>query len=354
MAGRSRDLLLGVLACVLAVLGALLGIGGAKPPAGAQGVRSLQVWPERSLGTVSGLLESSTGHDESPVNPLGTYRSPSGDVVYARSYFQFPLDVFPPGTEIVRATLHVYIDSASEAGEVTLGAYRVVEPWTGTSSGSDPADWPVLLDSPIAVTTARIEVLTPTITITPTVPTATVAPTAPPTDTPTDTPTPESRLTLTPPTSPLPTPLTSPLPTPTPISTVTPTVAAPIVQLTRAVETWITFDVTALMRAWLVGEVVNDGLVVASVPVAGVSPEMVEGVLVARWLNTQDTNTLPYIIAEYEVNPVTPTLPASPLSTPTSEPALVLPPAGSSGSWKGLGLVLIGASLLLLGLARRT
>lgn len=350
MTGRSRDLLLGVLACVLAVLGTLLCIGEAKPPAGAQGARSLQVWPEQSMGTVSGLLESSTRYDDAPVNPLGTYRSPSGDVVYARSYFQFPLDVFPPGTEIVRATLHVYVDTASEAGEMALGAYRVVEPWTATSLGGDPADWPALLDSPIAVTTARIEVLTPTITITPAALTATVAPTAPPTATPT----PESRLTLTPPTSPLATPPTSPLPTPTPISTVTPTASASTVQLTRAVETWITLDVTALMRAWLVGEVANDGLVVASVPVIGVSPDMIGGVLVARWLNTQDTDTLPYIIAEYEVHPVTPTLPASPLSTPPSEPALVLPPAGSSGSWKGLGLVLIGASLLLLGLARRT
>ncbi len=345
MTGRSHDLLLGVLACVLALLGALLGFGGAKPPAGAQGVRSLQVWPEQSLGAVSGLLETSTGYDNAPVYPLGTYRSPSGDVVYARSHFRFPLDVFPPGTEIVRATLHVYIDSATEAGEITLGVYRVVEPWSASSPGSDPADWPALLDSPIAVATARIEVLTPTITITPVVPTATVAPTAPPADTPT----PEFRLTLTPP--------TSPLPTPTPISIVTPTVSAPTVQLARAVETWITLDVTALMRAWMGGEVVNDGLVVASAPVTGVSPEMVGGVLVARWLNNQDTDTLPYVIAEYEIDPnalATPTLPVSPLSTPPSEPSLVLPPAGSSGSWKGLGLVLIGVALLLLGLARRT
>jgi hypothetical protein len=286
-------------------------------------------------------LESSTGRDDVPVNPLGAYGSPGGDAVYARSYFQFPLDVFPPGTEIVRATLHVYIDSASEDGEVELGVYRVVEPWAGMSPGSDPADWPALLDSPIAVTTAHIEVLTPTITITPAVPTATVTPTA----TPTPSPTPEFSPTLTPP--------ASPLPTPTPIPTVTPTLSGPIVQLTQAVETWITLDVTVLMRAWLGGEVVNDGLVVASVPVAGLSPDRVGGVLVARWLNTQDTDTLPYIIAEYEVHPVTPTHPASPLPTPSLEPALVLPPAGSSGSWKGLGLVLIGAALLLLDLARR-
>jgi hypothetical protein len=126
------------------------------------------------------------------------------------------------------------------------------------------------------------------------------------------------------------------------------------VELGRAVETWIALDVTALMRAWLAGEIVNHGLVVASVPVTGFSPEMVGGVLVARWHNTQDTDTLPYIIAEYEVNPVTPTPPVSPISTPPSEPAPVLPPAGSSGSWKGLGLVLIGATLLLLGVARRT
>jgi hypothetical protein len=263
-------------------------------------------------------------------------------VVYARSYFQFPLDVFPPGTEIVQANLHVYVDSASEAGAVTLGAYRVLEPWAGSSPGIDPADWPALRDSPIAVTTTRIEVLTPTTPITPALPTATVAPTM----LPTPTPTPENPLTLTPP--------TSPLPTPTPSPTVTPTVSASIVELDRAVETWIRLDVTVLMRAWLAGEVANDGLVVASVPVTGVSQDTVGGVLVARWHNTQDTNTLPYIIAEYEVNPVTPTSPASPLSTPPPETTPVLPPAGSSGSWRGWGLALIGAALLLLSLARRT
>ena len=117
-------------------------------------------------------------------------------------------------------------------------------------------------------------------------------------------------------------------------------------------ETWIAWDVTALMRAWLVGEVPNDGLVLASAPDPAAAPEMAGDLLVARWLAAADLDTRPHIIAEFEVHPVTrtPTYPPSPLSTPTSTPVLVLPSAGSAIGWNVVGLLFGGGVLLILGL----
>jgi hypothetical protein len=114
--------------------------------------------------------------------------------------------------------------------------------------------------------------------------------------------------------------------------------------------TWITWDVTVLMRAWLEGEVPNDGLTLASAPDPVANAEMMDDLLVARWLATADPNTRPHIIAEFDVHPVTPTPPPSPLATPTSEPMPVLPPAGSStGGWT-VGLLFAGVVLLISGL----
>jgi hypothetical protein len=116
-------------------------------------------------------------------------------------------------------------------------------------------------------------------------------------------------------------------------------------------ETWIAWDVTALMRAWFVGEAPNDGLVLASAPDPAAALEMTGDLLVARWFAATDSDTRPHIIAEFEVHPVTPTptyLP-SPLSTPTM-PVPVLPSAGSTVGWKAVGLLFVGVVFLILGL----
>ncbi|MBU0703804.1 MAG: hypothetical protein KKC18_08040, partial [Chloroflexi bacterium] len=118
-----------VVAALLALTGASLYLVGLPLPAGAQYDRVLQVWPDRSVGVASGLLEGSTGYAFTEVLPIGVALAPTGDVVQGRTYLHFPLDVFPPGTEIVQATLHLYADGASRAGEATVGAYRVLDPW---------------------------------------------------------------------------------------------------------------------------------------------------------------------------------------------------------------------------------
>lgn len=104
------------------------------------------------------------------------------------------------------------------------------------------------------------------------------------------------------------------------------------------------------MRAWLEGEVSNDGLALASAPDPVAGAEVVDDLLVVRWLATADPDTRPHIIAEFEVRPVTPTPPPSPLATPTSQPVPVLPPAGSPvGGWT-VGLLFAGVVFLILGL----
>ncbi|MEE8391937.1 MAG: hypothetical protein V3S14_14225, partial [Anaerolineae bacterium] len=154
--GSAGALLCLALTCILV---------GLMPSAGAQGFRSLQVWPDRSIGVASGLLEDATVHVDAQVLPLGAYRTPEGDVVHARTYLRFPLDVFPPGTEILHATLYMYVDSGTGEGEVTLGVYRALEPWGGVDAGwgSDPGDWPALLTLPLAATTVRFDAVTPTL-----------------------------------------------------------------------------------------------------------------------------------------------------------------------------------------------
>ena len=98
------------------------------------------------------------------------------------------------------------------------------------------------------------------------------------------------------------------------------------------------WDVTALMRAWLAGQVSDDGLALASAPKPDADPETAGDLLVARQLSADDPDTRPYLIVEVERRPVTPT------------PVPSLPPAGRHGGWRAAGWLLIGAAVVLLGL----
>jgi len=300
MKKRTHQPLLRVVAALLALTSVSLCLVGSPLPAGAQDERVLQVWPDRSVGVASGLLEGSTGYAFTEVLPLGVARASTGDVVQGRAYLHFPLNVFPPGTEIVRATLHLYADGASRAGEVTLGAYRVLDPWGVEGWQSDPATWPALLVPPVTTALAHFDVMTPTTPFIP-APIATPGPISPPDSPPvstsalTATPTPTP--TATPPTSPLstptatltPTPPTSPLPTPAPPSSL------PVVALGQVAGDWLTWDVTALMQGYLAGEAADYGLALASAPDPNADPETAGDLLVARWLDTQDPETIPYL-----------------------------------------------------------
>jgi hypothetical protein len=364
MNGHFRKWQYGVVASMLGVGGGLLFLFGVLMPAEAQDLRSLQVWPDRSVGVTSGLLVGSDAHASTQVLSLGASRVSGDEVVYARTYLHFPLDVFPPGTEILRATLYMVVDTSSGDGETTLGVYRALEPWEKEGWSGDPTTWPALLTSPIAATIGRFEIVTPTLPISVTAPitapTATPEPSPTPTETPTATPTPTETPLSTPPTSPLSTPTSSPTPpptlTPTPTSTPVPTLGAtqevPVVPLGQVEATWLTWDITALMRAWLAGEVSDDGLALGLVPDPAFAPEGTDGLLVARYLSAADFDTRPHLIAEFEVHPVppTPTPSTSPLATPTSAPWPVLPPAGNGAGWKVTGLLLVGAACVLLGL----
>ena len=429
-----RKLLARAIASLLALAGVSLYLVEPAIPATAQEDRVLQIWPDRSVGVTSGLLQGSTTHAVQQVFPWGVFRTSNGAVVRGRTYLHFPLDVFPPGTEIVRATLHAYVDTGSRAGEAAFGLYRVLDPWGQERWGGDPAVWPALLTLPIAVTTAHFDSTTPAASLPIPAPIDAPLPTPPPTLTPADTPTPTTApastatptvtptptatptlaatstptVTLTPPAtptltvtltpsntgsyqpggpglaaptgaprrrallrylwpwskdevtstlfdSPIATLPTSPLatatktgPTATP-STPTPTPmplppsSTPVVTLEEVAGTWLAWDVTALARAWLSGEAADQGIALASAPDPDADPDEAGDLLVARWLAIDDPETLPYLIVEIKVYPVTPT------------PVPVLPPAGGVARWRSAGLLLIGAALLALGLiARRT
>jgi hypothetical protein len=502
---------------LLGIMVLALGLIGLAPSSS----RSLQLWPDHSVGVTNVLLEDMSGHADSQVFPWGVHRTAEGEIMRARTYLHFPLDAFPPGTDILRATLHVYVDTVSDAGEATFGAYRVLEPWEEGDLGDDPADWPTLLTTPIALTEARFDVMTSTLplatpiaTNTPVVPSTPTLTSPPPTSTPVVTPTPtlttsesaalfsrppghglvqdvmvavvlsdqevslgfttvvsiqienvinlcdaEVNLTFdstllevvdaapdtegvqiqagdffspelsvrnivyqdygeinfaifqlgvtepvsgsgvlaaitfrgkevgvseiefedvfledcdgesivagtragsitvfgegtptptvtstpeatpTAPISPLPTPTPGPTPTPPPPSGVLP------VSLQPGEGTWLTWNVTALMRAWLAGEVPNHGLALAAAPHPDADVEEAGDLLVARWLAATDLNTRPYLVVEFDVLPVTP--------TPTATPVPILPPAGGTVGWKAVGVLFIGAALLALGLTVR-
>ena len=105
--------------------------------------------------------------------------------------------------------------------------------------------------------------------------------------------------------------------------------------------TWLTWDVTALMRSWLAKEVPDYGLALAPAPAPDADLETAGDLLVARWLTAKDIKTKPYLIVEIEVHPVTPT------------PIPILPPAGGTVGWRAVGVLSIGAALMVLGLAVR-
>lgn len=113
--------------------------------------------------------------------------------------------------------------------------------------------------------------------------------------------------------------------------------------LQQGAGTWLTWDVTALMRAWQAGEATNHGLALAPAPDPDADPETTGDLLVAHWLPADDPSTRPYLIVQFEVHPVTP--------TPTPVP--ILPPAGGTVGWCGAGLLLVGVVLFVLGLAVR-
>lgn len=382
------------IAALLTLVGALACLIGSKSPGAAQGSRTIQVWPDRSIGVAHRLWESPTGQAVTQVLPFGITRNPDGEAIQARTYLHFARNVLPPGSEIVRATLYVYVDSSSGSGETKVGAYRVLEPWDEGDWSDDPADWPALLASPIAVTTVRFGAGAPPVPGSPPATTAPPSPTGPaPTSTPSPTPpapagtpttgatappptTPSATApptippppTRTPPTSPGPTPPTSPLalpsvpqrsassrspglmaldsplptpPTPSPSRSSPPPALAPGVNLGPVTGRWLTWDVTALTRAWLAGEVPDDGLALAPAPEPDADPETAGALLVARQFTADDLDTRPHLIVELDVRPTTPTPPPA------------LPSAGRRGGWVSVGLVVVGMIVLIAGLAAK-
>ena len=340
-----------VVAVLLALTGLLIYLAGLPLPAGAQDDRVLQVWPDRSVGVASGLPEGSAGYAFTEVLPLGVALTSTGDIVQGRTYLHFPLDVFPPGTEIVQATLHLYVDGASREGEATVGAYRVLDPWGEEGWESDPRAWPALFASPAATALARFDVVTVTMPAFIPAPIATPPPSSAPTSTPVPASAPTATPTPTSPTSPLATPPDSPISTPTvavePTAGPTPTPppslppSLPVVTLGQVAGTWLAWDVTALMQSYLAGGSPDYGLALAPAPDA--DPETAGDLLAARWFDTQDPETMPYLIVEIKVHPV----------TPTATPAPVLPSAGGAVGLRTGGLLLVGAALLALGLIAR-
>lgn len=309
--------------------------------------RTLQVWPDRSVGVVSGQLQGAPA--SAAVFPFGVYAAPTGEVIRARTYLHFPLDVFPPGAEILRAVLHVYVDSAAGEGTATFGVYRALEPWGGGAWGTDPHNWPKLLISPIALTTpftftvSAAAARKPLLAAAPAAASDSLAG-------------PEAGLfvvlTAAPFSSPLGTSV-SPLPTPTPQPTASPSpalphlpgAAAPVVPLRGVMGTWLTWDVTALARAWLAGEVADYGLALAAAPEPDAGPEAAGNLLLARALTADDPLTRPYLIVQVVVHPV----------TPTPVPVVLLPRAGNPPPVQGgsVALLAAGAILLVVGLMLR-
>lgn len=275
--------------------------------------RVLQVWPDRSVGVISELLQGATSHADTQVLPFGAISASSGEMVEARTYLHFPIGAFPLGTQVKRATLYTYVDSTSGLGEAAFGTYRVLDAWDTTGWEGDPADWPELLPAPIAITEVNFvaeEAVLP----------ASSAP--------------KLAMVLA---------QDSPLPTPTPKVTALPSVSAAAFELEPTEGRWLMWDVTALLRAWLANEVPDHGLALAAVYDSSFEP--MGELILARLFTIDDPNTMSYIIADIEIHPVTP--------TPTPTPVPILPIAGDSGTGSGIGVlgVVIGVTLLILGLA---
>ncbi|MBN1976553.1 MAG: hypothetical protein JW918_04050 [Anaerolineae bacterium] len=315
--------------------------------------RVLQLWPDRSVGVTSGLLEGAASHADTQVFPFGTFSPSPGETIQARTYLHFPIDALPLGTEVKQATLYVYVDSVSGLGEAAFGAYRVLAPWGETGWGSAPSTWPSLLSSPIAITEVSFGEGEAALPAAPPVPKRAFimaqdsplqTPTAPSSVLPTSTlPTSSATPTSTPTRTPGPTGTPAPGSTPTTL----PSAPAPTspasggsVGLEPIEGRWLMWDVTALLRAWLAEEVVDYGLALAAASDSA-GPDSAGDLLLARWLTVDDPNTMPYIVADILIHPVTP--------TPTPIP--ILPIAGGAGGWGGTLVLLAGAALLVLGLA---
>ena len=507
-----------VAAVLVALFGLMMGSSVARPTES----RTVQVWPDRTVGVTNGRLEATAAHPEIHALPFGVVSSPSGGVVRGRTYLSFPLQVFPPGTDVMRATLYAFVDSATGPGEAQLGAYRVLQDWDPIRR-EGPDTWPILLNSPIAVTSVRVsspslgssggrgptlfgvrlsgalaqigaeqgvssyrppghagplaqgdtllrfepadtevaiggstevavrvedarsigwaeivvkydpEILEvvdadPDIggvqielgpflnpdsagrnTVSPergeielaqeaagdavsgsgvlaritfsgkalgtsdiwfadvlleddggqdlpesrergsvavvpdasdaatASPAATVTATAAVSPTATSSPSPTATRAETPAAGATATQPSSPLPTPLPFAPSG--VSVPVAEFPG---TWITWDVTALLRAWLSQDVPNHGLAIASAPYPDAGPDLAGDVLLARWFTSGDPETAPHIVVEYEVLPVT--------ATPTATSAPLLPPAGHANPARvGLIAVLAVAGLVLLG-----
>ena len=317
--------------------------------------RVLQLWPDRSVGVTSGLLEGAASYADTQVFPFGTFSPSPGETVQARTYLHFPIDALPLGTEVKQATLYVYVDSISGLGEATFGTYRVLAQWSETGWGSAPSTWPSLLSSPIAITEVSFGEGEAALPVGPSV--AKLAfimaqdsplqtPTAPSSVLPTSTlPTSSATPTSTPTHTPSPTGTSAPGSTLTALpSAPPPTSPAPggSVEIEPVEGRWLMWDVTALLRAWLTEEVADYGLALAAASDPA-GPDAVGDLLLARWLTVDDPNTMPYIVADILIHPVTP--------TPTPTPIPILPIAGGSGGWGGTLVLLAGAALLVLGLA---
>jgi hypothetical protein len=314
--------------------------------------RVLQVWPDRSVGVASGLLEGTTSYANAHVLPFGILSPSASELVEARTYLHFPLGVFPLGTQVKRAILYVYVDSVSGPGETAFGTYRVLDPWDTTGWEGNPADWPALLLAPIAVTEvdfAAEEALLPASTApklamilsqdSP-LPTPTSGSSVLPTPTPTATSAATSAATSPATSSPAPTSTARPSSTPVPGSS-PPPVFASTFELEATEGRWLMWDVTALLRAWLAQEIPDHGLALAAAVDSG--PGSADELIAARRLAVDDPDTQPYIVADIAIYPVTPT------PTPTTAP--ILPIAGDSGGGSGIGVMTVGAALLILGLA---
>jgi hypothetical protein len=303
------------------------------PGAGRQDLRVFQIWPDRILDVASGRVVTPALPSGQTVM-FGVTEVDGGGVVQARTYFHFPMSVFPPGTDILQATLHVYADSATSEGKGMFGLYRAVADWTEQDGGADPQDWPALLPAAISLAEASFDSLLPDVQshirdpfsggmrgvgvvdgglsrsrargvmlLQPQEPTAT--------------------------------------PPPSPIRPGT----APIT-LSEVAGIWVTWDATALLRAWYREEIPNQGLAVAPGPVADADPQQGGNVLAARWLTAGERRTEPHLVVHVEVRPV----------TPTPSPIFCLPDAGppvASAGWPALLPLLAGVVLLLLGLTAR-
>jgi hypothetical protein len=299
------------------------------PPAGIPDLRVYQIWPDRVLDVVSGRVVAPEPPPGQTVL-FGVSEADARAIVHARTYFHFPMSGFPPGTDILKATLYVHADSATAEGQGVFGLYRVVAPWTEQSGSANPDDWPPLLAAAISLTEASFEPPASDAQRYGRIPARAGADTSggPASSRAPGAMRPQAQAaTATAPTSPL---LDGTVP----------------VTLSEVAGTWVTWDATALLRAWYREDIPNQGLAISAGPVADAGPEEGGNILAARWLAAGDRQTRPYLVVHVEVRPV----------TPTPSPIYCLPAAGlPAHSTGGLAIipVAIGAALLVLGVAAR-